>query len=81
MAAIGFALAVALAYISRTSRSAAPGNWDVPSADMAASSRPLRSVGERSDDNACRHHRELAAEVAAADQKEVCRSDERPGGS
>ena len=68
----GFAVAIALAYVSRTTQpSAAPGNWDVPSADMAASGHPLRSVGERSDRNARGHHHGLAAEVAAADQKHV----------
>jgi hypothetical protein len=73
-AVIGFTAAGALACVLRTTHPAAPGNWDVPSADVAASGNPLRSVGERSDDNARRHHLGLAAEVAAADQKRVCNS-------
>ena len=72
--AIGFALAFALGYVSRTtSSSTAPGNWEVPSADMAASGHPLRSVGDRSDENARRHRLGLVAEVAAANRKQACR--------
>ena len=66
------ALASTLAWTAgRTSSSRPHGNWDVPSADVAASVHPLRSVGERSDDNARAHHAGLAAEIAAADLKEV----------
>ncbi len=70
--AIMLALASALAWSAgRMSSSRPHGNWDVPSADVAASGHPLRSVGERSDDNARAHHAGLAAEVAAADLREV----------
>ena len=61
-------------YVSRASDNDALGSWDVPSADVAASGSPLRSVGDRNDGAACGHHRALAAEVAAADEAEVSRS-------
>lgn len=51
--------------------SVAPGNWDVPAADLGASGNPLRAVGERGDGAARGHHAGLAKEIAAADQKEV----------
>ncbi len=70
--AIMLAIASALAWSAgRMSSSRLHGNWDVPSADVAAGAHPLRSVGERSDGNARAHHAVLATEIAAADLKEV----------
>ena len=61
-------------YVARTTHDEAPRRWKVPSADIAASAHPMRSVGDRSDGAAHNHHRALAAEVAAADQAEVRRN-------
>ena len=60
----------ATSQFSRTSR-----HWDVPSADIAASANPLRSVGERSAGNAIAHHARLASEIKAADEKQVLRPE------
>ena len=65
------ALTSVLAWSAGRMSSRPHGNWDVPSADVAASSHPLRSVGERSDDNARAHHAGLVKEIVAANTKEV----------
>ena len=66
--------ASALTWSSVASHSSmTPLHWDVPSADVAASAHPLRSVGERSDGKAVAHHARLAAEIKAADAKQVRR--------
>jgi len=68
------ARASALTWSSASSRSSKTAlQWDVPSADVTASAQPLRSVGERSSDKAVSHHARLAAEIKAADEKEVRR--------
>ncbi len=72
--------ASALTWSSTASRSSkTPLDWDVPSADIAASAHPLRSVGERSADNAVAHHARLASEIKAADKKQVRRRGRMQG--